>query len=130
MGIESEGYKGKTVTVPICAMKGGVDLQKYVDLLVPGPSKMKIIHGEGPIHLIGSHCVDYMGLQEEESEDEKKEEEKKQSPEKSDKKVTPSKEDSKKRKASGDPKSAEKKAKNCVLFTMLSCLFCYILCIF
>ena len=51
-------------------MKGGVDLQKYVDLLVPGPSKMKIIHGEGPIHLIGSHCVDYMGLQEEESEDE------------------------------------------------------------
>merc|ERR1712098_591251 len=57
--IESEGYRGKSVTVPICAMKGGVDLQKYVDLLVPGPSKMKIIHGEGPIHLIGSHCVDY-----------------------------------------------------------------------
>merc|ERR1712029_1147062 len=138
--IESEGYRGKSVTVPICAMKGGVDLQKYVDLLVPGPSKMKIIHGEGPIHLIGSHCVDYMGLQEEESEDEDenemeteeakedssksknksgdkkaspaKDEKKKQSPEKSDKKVTPSKEDSKKRKASGDPKSAEKKAKN------------------
>merc|ERR1712035_15161 len=56
------------------AMKGGVDLQKYVDLLVPGPSKMKIIHGEGPIHLIGSHCVDHMGLQEEESEDEDEDE--------------------------------------------------------
>merc|ERR1712058_174940 len=72
--IESEGYRGKSVTVLICAMKGGVDLQKYVDLLVPGPSKMKIIHGEGPIHLIGSHCVDYMGLQEEESEDEDEDE--------------------------------------------------------
>merc|ERR1712098_760796 len=72
--IESEGYRVKSVTVPICAMKGGVDLQKYVDLLVPGPSKMKIIHGEGPIHLIGSHCVDYMGLQEEESEDEDEDE--------------------------------------------------------
>merc|ERR1712176_1337547 len=72
--IESEGYNKQTVTVPICAMKGGVDLQKYGDLLVPGPAKMKIIHGEGPIHLIGSHCVDYMGLQEEESEDEDEDE--------------------------------------------------------
>merc|ERR1712243_423673 len=99
--IESEGYRGKSVTVPICAMGGGVDLQKYVDLLVPGPSKMKIIHGEGPIHLIGSHCVDYMGLQEEESEDEKKDAEKKPSPEKADKKVPPTKDDYKKRKASG-----------------------------
>ena len=42
-------------------MKGGVDLQKYVDLLVPGPAKMKIIHGEGPINLVGSHCVEYFG---------------------------------------------------------------------
>ena len=34
------------------------------------------------------------------------------SPEKTEKKVTPAKEESKKRKASGEPKSAEKKAKN------------------
>merc|ERR1712048_1028913 len=67
--IESEGYNKQTVTVPICAMKGGVDLQKYVDLLVPGPAKMKIIHGEGPINLIGSHCVDYYGFKEDEEEE-------------------------------------------------------------
>ena len=48
--------------VPICAMKGGAELQKYVDLLVPTPAKLKIIHGEGPINLVGSHCVDYFGL--------------------------------------------------------------------
>merc|ERR1712003_470153 len=63
------------VTVPICAMKGGVDLQKYVDLLVPGPAKMKIIHGEGPINLIGSHCVDYYGFKEDEESDDDDEEE-------------------------------------------------------
>lgn len=63
------------VTVPICAMKGGVDLQKYVDLLVPGPAKMKIIHGEGPINLIGSHCVDYYGFKEDEDSDDDEEEE-------------------------------------------------------
>ena len=34
------------VNVPICAMKGGIDLQKYIDLLVPGNAKIKIIHGE------------------------------------------------------------------------------------
>merc|ERR1711874_129710 len=64
--IESEGYNKQTVTVPICAMKGGVDLQKYIDLLVPGNAKIKIIHGEGPINLIGSHCVDYFGFKDDE----------------------------------------------------------------
>ena len=38
-------------------MKGSVDLQKYVGLLVTGPAKMKIIHGEGPINLVGSHTA-------------------------------------------------------------------------
>merc|ERR1711874_959814 len=127
--IESEGYNKQTVTVPICAMKGGVDLQKYIDLLVPGNAKIKIIHGEGPINLIGSHCVDYFGFKddEEDSEEASTEEKgkkaspakspstnKKSTPEKGDneKKVTPSKEDSKKRKTSSETKSAEKKAKN------------------
>ena len=50
-------------------MKGGVDLQKYVDLLVPGPAKMKIIHGEGPINLVGSHCVEYFGYREDDDEE-------------------------------------------------------------
>merc|ERR1711868_250550 len=73
--IESEGYNKQTVTVPICAMKGGQDLQKYIDLLVPGNAKMKIIHGEGPINLIGSHCVDYFGFKEDEDSDDDEEEE-------------------------------------------------------
>merc|ERR1739841_118219 len=112
------------------AMKGGVDLQKYVDLLVPGPSKIKIIHGEGPVHLVGSHCVDFFGFKDdEESDDEEDEEEgdtenemdvgdeetakgnksgdKESTPVKEDKK-TPNK-DEKKRKNSADSKSAEKK---------------------
>merc|ERR1712150_398482 len=73
--IESEGYNKKTVTVPICAMKGGQDLQKYIDLLVPGNAKMKIIHGEGPINLIGSHGVDYYGFKEDEEESDDEEDE-------------------------------------------------------
>ena len=122
-------------------MKGGADLQKYVDLLVPGPSKIKIIHGEGPIHLVGSHCVEFFGFKEDEDSDDEDEEgdtenemeteeeetakgnksgDKKTTPEKSEKKSTPSKDekkttpnkDEKKRKNSSDPKSAEKKAKN------------------
>merc|ERR1711971_492197 len=129
--IESEGYKNQKINVPICAMKGGVDLQKYVDLLVPGPSKIKIIHGEGPVHLVGSHCVDFLGFKDDEESDDKetakgsksgdKKEsgDKKSTPEKSGKKSTPVKEDKKtpnkdekKRKNSADSKSAEKKAKN------------------
>merc|ERR1712010_280532 len=133
--IESEGYKNQKINVPICAMKGGVDLQKYVDLLVPGPSKIKIIHGEGPVHLVGSHCVDFFGFKDdEESDDEEDEEEgdtenemevgdeetakgsksgdkkesgdKKSTPEKSEKKSTPVKEDKK------TPNKDEKKRKN------------------
>ena len=42
-------------------MKGGSDLQKYVDLLVPGagPTKIRITCGEGPINLVGSHYSGY-----------------------------------------------------------------------
>eukprot|EP00092_Neocalanus_flemingeri_P036279 GFUD01039501.1.p1 GENE.GFUD01039501.1~~GFUD01039501.1.p1 ORF type:complete len:220 (+),score=80.93 GFUD01039501.1:76-735(+) len=59
--IESEGYNKQKVIVPICAMKGGSDYQRYVDLLVPAPAKLKLLQGEGPIHLIGSHCIDFYG---------------------------------------------------------------------
>merc|ERR1712183_992123 len=31
------------------------------DLLVPCPAKLKLLQGEGPINLIGSHCVDFYG---------------------------------------------------------------------
>eukprot|EP00092_Neocalanus_flemingeri_P012145 GFUD01013093.1.p1 GENE.GFUD01013093.1~~GFUD01013093.1.p1 ORF type:complete len:175 (-),score=33.30 GFUD01013093.1:10-534(-) len=71
--IESEGYNKKTVIVPICAMKGGSDYQQYVDLLVPTKAKLKLLQGEGPIVLIGSHCVYYSGFRDVEaveSEDE------------------------------------------------------------
>merc|ERR1711928_64271 len=122
-------------------MKGGSDLQKYVDLLIPGPSKIKIIHGEGAVHLVGSHCVEFFGFKEDEDSDDDEEEgdtenemeteeeetakgnksgDKKTTPEKAEKKSTPSKEekkvtpnkDEKKRKNISYPKSAEKKAKN------------------
>merc|ERR1719341_2808767 len=73
--IESEGYNKEKVIVPICAMKGGAELQKYVDLLVPTPAKLKIIHGEGPINFVGSHCVDYFGFKDEGDDDSEDEEE-------------------------------------------------------
>jgi len=47
------------VKVPLVAMKGGVDLQKYVDVLLPSaPATIKMVQGNGPIHLVGSHCVE------------------------------------------------------------------------
>merc|ERR1711872_306799 len=114
--IESEGYNKKQVVMPIVAMKGGSDMQKYVDLLVPAfPATIKIVEGSGPLHLVGSHCVDYYsGNDEEASDDETADEdmeqeesdldaskgEKKGSPEKEaspakaeEKKVSPVKED-------------------------------------
>merc|ERR1712090_91250 len=100
---------------------------KYVDLLIPGPAKLTLLQGEGPIHLAGSHCVDFFGFKDGagESEDEddatadeedaeaevaKEGGDERSTPSKV-KKDTPTKEDSgsKKRKASTDPKSAEKK---------------------
>merc|ERR1711976_190571 len=94
--IESEGYKQEKLTVPICAMKGGQDLQTYVDLLVPCPAKISLLQGEGPIHLVGSHCVDFDGYKDA-AEDEAMEEEAKD-------KASPVKEGSgsSKRKASSD----------------------------
>merc|ERR1712098_781916 len=74
--IESEGYNKKQVILPICAMKGGADVQKYIDLLVPSfPAKLKIIQGAGPLHLVGSHCVDYYGGKDDEEDDEDDDEE-------------------------------------------------------
>merc|ERR1712226_174807 len=73
--IEAEGYQKKQVVLPIVAMKGGRDVQKYVDLLVPTfPATLKLIQGEGPLHLVGCHCVDYYGGQvDDETEDEEME---------------------------------------------------------
>jgi len=59
--IEGEGYNKEKVIVPIVAMKGGADYQTYVDLLVPCPAKFSLLQGSGPIHLMGSHCVDFYG---------------------------------------------------------------------
>merc|ERR1712215_318695 len=134
-----EGYNKEKVVVPIVAMKGGTDHQTYVDILVPGPAKFSLFKGEGPIHLVGSHCVDFYGyratgagdesqedietedeaIDEKEAKDLEKDQKEgkevkgagdKTSPSKEDsKKAIPSKEDSKKRKASEEPKSEEKK---------------------
>jgi len=57
--VESEGYNQQKMTVPFCATKGGVDNQRYIDLLLPHPSKIKLVCGEGPASLVGSHCVDF-----------------------------------------------------------------------
>merc|ERR1712083_885293 len=112
------GYKKEKVVVPICAMKGGQNLHQYVDLLVPSQAKFSLLQGDGPINLIGSHCVDFFGYRETDedgAEDESAEEEMDMEDDKEtaeDKKKTPTKEsgDEKKRKVSADPpKSAEKK---------------------
>jgi len=117
--IESEGYNKEKVKVPVLAMKGGNDLQTYVDILVPNNAKLTLIKGEGPIHLIGSHVIEFFdnmaGEADSEGEDEEMEEKGKTkdvpaSPIKT--KSSPA--DSKKRKASeaGDEvDNKEKKAK-------------------
>merc|ERR1711970_768286 len=117
--VESEGYKKEKVVVPICAMKGGQNLHQYVDLLLPTQAKFSLLQGEGPIHLVGSHCVDFFGYREtddDDAEDDSAEEDAEIEGDEvkasEDKKKTPTKEsgDEKKRKASADaPKSAEKR---------------------
>merc|ERR1712098_1035796 len=118
--IESEGYKEEKVIVPICAMKGGYNYQQYIDLLVPSKAKLTLLQGEGPINLLGSHCVDFFGYKDMDAESEEEEEvaddEDVDSDEVKDKgdKKTPSKDEgeSKKRKASSEaPNSADKKKK-------------------
>jgi len=59
--IESEGYNKAKVVTPIVAMKAGADYQQYVDVLIPHNATFKLIQGEGPISLVGSHCVDFYG---------------------------------------------------------------------
>merc|ERR1711925_55657 len=91
--VESEGYNETKVVVPICVMKGGLELQRYLDILVPSPpATLKIVHGEGPIHLVGSHCVDYYGFKDDDTEDEDEADEDMEA-EESDVKKTPAKDD-------------------------------------
>merc|ERR1712126_37475 len=59
--LEGEGFNKTKITVPICAMKGGRDYQQMIDLLIPGNAKLSLLQGDGPIHLVGSHCVDFYG---------------------------------------------------------------------
>ena len=42
-------------------MRGGEDHQQYVDILIPHKATFKLIQGEGPVHLVGSHCVNFYG---------------------------------------------------------------------
>merc|ERR1719234_1113778 len=114
--IESEGYNQEKVKVPILAMRGGTDLQTYVDILVPSNAKLTLIKGEGPVHLIGSHCIDFFASMDGEADDDDEMEVKGKG---DDSPASPiktrsspmEKMDSKKRKASEDEKAVEKKAK-------------------
>merc|ERR1711971_241187 len=47
------------VKAPFLSMKSGLQLQQYVDILLPDTATIKITAGKGPITLVGSHCVDY-----------------------------------------------------------------------
>merc|ERR1719234_2547221 len=115
--IESEGYNQEKVKVPILAMRGGSDLQTYVDILVPSNAKLTLIKGEGPVHLIGSHCIDFFASMDGEADEE--EEDEMEVKGKGDVPASPiktksspmEKQESKKRKASEDEKVVEKKAK-------------------
>merc|ERR1719397_2428217 len=118
--IESEGYNQEKVKVPVLAMRGGTDLQTYVDILVPSNAKLTLIKGEGPVHLIGSHCIDFFASSMDgEAEDEEEDDEMEVKGKGDDLPASPIKTksspmekiDSKKRKASEDEKVVEKKAK-------------------
>ena len=79
------------VKVPVLAMRGGSDLQTYVDILVPSNAKLTLVkvsyhsnncladvqldfqQGEGPVHLIGSHCIDFFASMDGEADDEEDE---------------------------------------------------------
>merc|ERR1712029_258650 len=119
MGIESEGYNQEKVKVPVLAMRGGTDLQTYVDILVPSKAKLTLIKGEGPVHLIGSHCIDFFANIDGEADDEEEEDELEVKDKGDDLPASPiktkaspmEKMDSKKREASEDEKVMEKKAK-------------------
>jgi len=125
--VESEGYNMTKVITPIIAMKGGTDYQQYVDILVPNKATFKLIQGEGPIHLVGSHCVNFYGYRdvggdltdgdddntmdedkEEQKTGEKKPSGKKESPSKAGDKKSPTKE-AEEKKASPEKEKAEKK---------------------
>merc|ERR1712098_982171 len=107
--LEGKGFNDSNVIVPICAMKGGRDCQQMVDLLIPCNAKLSLLQGEGPIHLVGSHCVDFYGYRDtgagDDDEDDNTEDEDlaKENDSNSPSKKPPSEEeDSKKRKASED----------------------------
>ena len=59
--VETEGYNKTKVVVPVVAMMGGRDYNSYIDLQIPKKATFKLIQGEGPISLVGSHCVDFYG---------------------------------------------------------------------
>jgi len=111
--IECEGYNKKKVVIPVVAMKGGVDHQRYVDLLVPSPAKLTLLSGEGPVHLVGSHCVDYYGYRDTGEEDEDAESSEDDEVDMEEQETAASREDtgSKKRKASDSASTENGKKK-------------------
>merc|ERR1712071_742112 len=97
---------------PIVAMRAGRDRQMYLDLLLPNPAKLTLVQGEGPIHLVGSHCVDFSNYRDTGAGEDEDEVGMKAGLGDGDTGATPVKEDVMKRKASEEEvKSQEKKLK-------------------
>merc|ERR1712105_227892 len=97
--------------------KGGAELQRYVDLLLPDSAKIRIKRGNGPVTLVGSHCVDFydyrnMGYAGEEDEEEDMETEAAEAPAKEEEEVEelPKKSPTKEAKKKSPAKEAKKKS--------------------
>ena len=49
-------YSTSQVKVPVLAMRGGTDLQTYVDILVPTSAKLTLIKVFSWMNQVGGHC--------------------------------------------------------------------------
>ncbi|XP_040567653.1 mitotic apparatus protein p62 [Lepeophtheirus salmonis] len=83
VNIETLGYKGLEIKCPLVAMKAGTDYQRLVDQEFSSKVKLTLVHGQGPVQLVGTHSFDFSSfkdmnqtsfLEEDESEEEEGEE--------------------------------------------------------
>ena len=55
--VEAEGFNKMKIKIPIVVMKLGDDM-RYLDVLIPCTAKLSLVQGKGPVHLLGSHCIE------------------------------------------------------------------------
>ena len=55
--VEAEGFNKMKIKIPIVVMKSGQDM-RYLDVLIPCTAKLSLVQGKGPVHLLGSHCIE------------------------------------------------------------------------